>query len=129
MPLHEAAEEAISNEKDRQGARATGQRLVFRGPRGGILGSTLVNNALAHGCEATGLPYRVTAHGLRHSFGNWLKDQGVPTRDIQAVLRHRDPRTTNGYLHTTAEQKTHAVKRLPGRPNQTRHAPTAATGR
>jgi integrase len=61
------------------------------------------------------LGYRVTAHGLRHSFGNWLKNAGVPTRDIQAVLRHADLRTTNGYLHTSTEEKITAISKLPTR--------------
>jgi integrase len=88
---------------------------VFRGPRGGILTSTLINDALTTACQAAGLGYRVTAHGLRHSFANWLKTAGVPTRDIQAALRHRDQRTTATYLHTTDTEKTRAISLLPSR--------------
>jgi integrase len=88
---------------------------VFRGPRGGIITSTLINDALTHGCHAAGLGYRVTAHGLRHSFANWLKTAGVPTRDIQEALRHRDQRTTATYLHTSDGEKTRAINLLPSR--------------
>ena len=115
LPLHPEAETAIQDQKTRLGAYATGQELVFRGPRGGIITSTLVNDALTHGCTKASLGYRVTAHGLRHSFGNWLKNAGVPTRDIQAVLRHADLRTTNGYLHTSTEEKITAIAKLPRR--------------
>jgi integrase/recombinase XerD len=70
-------------------------------PRGGIITSTLINDALNVACEKATLGYRVTAHGLRHSFANWLKSAGVPIRDIQEALRHRDQRTTATYLHTS----------------------------
>jgi site-specific recombinase XerD len=43
---------------------------------------------------------------------------GVPTRDIQAVLRHADLRTTNGYLHTSTEEKITAIAKLPPRHKQ-----------
>ena len=37
------------------------------------------------------------------------------SRDIQAALRHRDQRTTAGYLHTSDDEKTTAINLLPGR--------------
>jgi integrase len=92
---------------------------IFRGPRGGILGSTLLNDALTHGCDKADLGYRVTIHGLRHSIANWLKTAGVPTPDIQAVLRHTDPRTTATYLHTSTQERTQAINKLPHRPTRT----------
>jgi integrase len=116
MPLHPEAETAL---KDALRVRAVGEpgsALVFTGPHGGIIGSTLINDALAYGCEEAGLGYRVTAHGLRHSLANWLKTAGVPLRDIQATMRHRDLRTTARYLHTSDEEKGDAIGRLSGRP-------------
>ena len=71
---------------------------------------------LTHGCTEAGSGYRVVIHGLRHSVTNWLKTAGVPTPDIQATLRHADPRTTATYLHTSAEERTQAINKLPGRP-------------
>jgi site-specific recombinase XerD len=65
--------------------------------------------------SVAGLGYRVTAHGLRHSFANWLKTAGVPTRDIQEALRHRDQRTTAAYLHTSDGEKPRAINLLPSR--------------
>jgi integrase len=114
MPLHPEAETALRHALD-QTPDASPDALVFRGPRGGIITSTLINDALTHGCQQAGLGYRVTAHGLRHSFANWLKTAGVTTRDIQAALRHRDQRTTAAYLHTSDDEKTIAINLLPGR--------------
>jgi integrase len=115
MPLHPEAETALRDALDQLPDTAPGS-LVFRGPRGGIITSSLINDALTHGCQAAGLGYRVTAHGLRHSFANWLKTADVPTRDIQEALRHRDQRTTATYLHTSDGEKTRAINRLPSRP-------------
>jgi len=115
LPLHTEAETAIQNQINRLPIPATGSELLFRGPRGGTITTTLINDALTHGCQTARLGYRVTAHGLRHACGNWLKNAGVPTRDIQAVLRHADQRTTNGYLHTSTEEKTTAIAKLPKR--------------
>jgi integrase/recombinase XerC len=114
MPLHPEAASALRHALDTN-AEASPEDLAFRGPRGGVITSTLINDALTHGCQAAGLGYRVTAHGLRHSFANWLKTAGVPTRDIQAALRHRDQRTTATYLHTSDDEKTTAINLLPGR--------------
>ena len=104
MPLHPEAEAALRHALD-QAPDESPETLVFRGPRGGIITSTLINDALTAGCQASGLGYRVTAHGLRHSFANWLKTAGAPTRDIQEALRHRDQRTTATYLHTSDTEK------------------------
>jgi integrase len=77
LPLHEEAKTAIKAQIALLGEHATGAELVFRGPRGGIITSTLINDALTFGCTQAGLGYRVTAHGLRHSFANWLKVRGI----------------------------------------------------
>jgi integrase len=116
MRLHPEAEQAIKDELAVRVPRGREDLQIFRGPRGGILGSTLLNDALTHGCTKAGVGYRVTIHGLRHSIANWLKTAGVPTPDIQATLRHADPRTTAAYLHTSAEERTQAINQLPGRP-------------
>src|SRR3954452_7133758 len=114
MPLHAEAEAALRDALDHLPDTSPGA-LLFHGPRGGIITSTLINDALTDGCKAAGLGYRVTAHGLRHSFANWLKTAGVPTRDIQEALRHRDQRTTAAYLHTSDGEKTRAINLLPSR--------------
>jgi integrase len=116
MPLHPEPEQAIKDQLTARAPRNREDLQIFRGPRGGILGSTLLNDALTHGCKQADLGYRVTIHGLRHSIANWLKTAGVPTPDIQATLRHTDPRTTATYLHTSAQERTQAINKLPSRP-------------
>ena len=48
-----------------------------------------------------GLSGRITPHCLRHSFATHLMEQGVEQRNIQALLGHRDPKSTEVYLHVS----------------------------
>lgn len=48
-----------------------------------------------------GLSSKATPHCLRHSFATHLMEQGVEQRNIQALLGHRDPKSTEVYLHVS----------------------------
>jgi site-specific recombinase XerD len=45
-----------------------------------------------------GLP-RMSPHVLRHTFATELLDEGFSIREVQALMRHRNLRTTEIYLH------------------------------
>lgn len=47
------------------------------------------------------LPKKATPHSLRHSFATHLMEAGVESRLIQALLGHRDPKSTEIYLHVS----------------------------
>ena len=53
--------------------------------------------------KRTSISKRVTPHSLRHSFATHLMEEGVDLRYIQALLGHRDPKSTILYLHISSK--------------------------
>lgn len=47
---------------------------------------------------------RYTPHSCRHGLGSILGAEGIPSLAISAILGHRDPKTTDRYVHQSAEQ-------------------------
>lgn len=66
---------------------------------GGYLDSSSVEQKLRACLRKTSIKKHVTPHSLRHSFATHLMEDGVEIRIIQALLGHRDPRSTEIYLH------------------------------
>lgn len=71
--------------------RFTGQYLTV---------STL-EQVIRRSVAEAGLPKGITPHSLRHSFATHLMEAGVEQRNIQALLGHRDPKSTEVYLHVS----------------------------
>ena len=70
---------------------------VFTGERGsGLTPGAIAKIVQSAGVEAE-LPLPVHPHMLRHSCGYYLAEQGLPTRDIQEYLGHRNIQHTVRY--------------------------------
>lgn len=67
---------------------------------GQYLTVSTLEQVIRHSASAAGLS-GVTPHCLRHSFATHLMEQGVEQRNIQALLGHRDPKSTEVYLHVS----------------------------
>lgn len=60
-----------------------------------------VRSILRSACQKAGISRRITPHALRHSFATHLMDHGVAIPRIQALLGHKDIKTTLIYTHLT----------------------------
>jgi integrase len=56
---------------------------------------TLIGKRANVAVNAAGKP--ASAHDLRRSFGQRMADAGLPMRDLQAIMRHEDSKTTEKY--------------------------------
>ncbi|MBR3806858.1 MAG: site-specific integrase, partial [Lachnospiraceae bacterium] len=58
-----------------------------------------VQQYLRNTCKKAGIDKHISPHSLRHAFATHLLENGVEFRYIQTLLGHRDPKSTEVYLH------------------------------
>ena len=58
-----------------------------------------VQQYLRNTCKKAGITKHISPHTLRHAFATHLLENGVEFRYIQTLLGHRDPKSTEVYLH------------------------------
>ena len=63
------------------------------------LTASAVQQFLRQTCHNAGFKKNITPHTLRHAFATHLLENGVEFRYIQTLLGHRDPKSTEVYLH------------------------------
>ena len=57
--------------------------------------------------------FTVTCHSLRHSMASHLNDKGTDILVIQSILGHASPRSTEPYIHPSADRVRKALEKLP----------------
>lgn len=70
---------------------------LFQNERGEMLTTGAIDKIIKRAGELAELPLPVHPHMLRHSCGYYLAEQGLPTRDIQEYLGHRNIQHTVRY--------------------------------
>ena len=68
---------------------------------GSYLTASALEKVMRQAVSDAGLPAKATPHSLRHSFATHLMERGVERQYIQALLGHRDPKSTEIYLHVS----------------------------
>lgn len=73
--------------------------------RGRLIPGT-ISEMVKAGLRAVGLDHpQWTAHSLRHTAGTTAVDLGATIGEVQALLRHSDSKTSEGYAHMALERK------------------------
>ena len=118
VKIGRATEEAIRDYLEARG-EADGKAPLFVSEsdrnRGGRMATKSISRIAKNGLKAAGFnSKRLTAHSFRHSAATIAYDNGVTIAQIGQTLRHRDPRTTEIYLHTIDRAKNNMEIMLDG---------------
>src|ERR1700691_2081232 len=90
-------------------ARPKGDYLFASWRKGRHMTSSALSQACRDASKYSGIPKRITAHTLRHSFATHLLENGTDTRVIQALLGHSRIDTTARYTMVS----THVIAATP----------------
>jgi len=82
---------------------AEAEGLIVESPRGGSYSPGATRKVILRANDACGTP-GVSPHRLRGTFASSLAELGVPLTDIQRALRHKDSKTTMGYVEPDMER-------------------------
>lgn len=77
--------------------RYPGSRYLFPNERGEHISTGAIAKIIERVGELAEMPMQIHPHMLRHSCGYYLAELGMPTRDIQEYLGHRQIQNTVRY--------------------------------
>ncbi|MCY0916429.1 tyrosine-type recombinase/integrase [Massilia antarctica] len=93
------------------GARRVPQGLIAPGKHGNPLPNGFARYSMQRANAATSLT-GITPHRLRGTCATLLSEEGTPIQTLQAVMRHKDPKTTMAYLEVNMEIASRAQDRI-----------------
>ncbi|MFI5783746.1 tyrosine-type recombinase/integrase [Nocardia sp. NPDC051570] len=86
---------------------------MFREPLGAPMTPDALNELFEALCRRAGLSRSISPHQGRHGFASNLADSGAMLDEIQALLGHAEPSSSQPYLHPSADRLRSAVDRIP----------------
>ncbi|WP_433574240.1 tyrosine-type recombinase/integrase [Nocardia brasiliensis] len=103
-------------ERDKQPAAANCDFLLvnlFRKPLGAPMSVDALNELFEALSRRAGLERAITPHQARHGFASNLADTGAALDEIQSLLGHSSPESSQPYLHPAMQRLRDAVERVP----------------
>ncbi len=88
------------------------EQRLFATSKSGKITPSYVNQIIREAKEEAGLPGKVTAHTLRHSFASRLVKENCNLVYVQKLLGHADLRTTSIYTHAKMDDLVGSVDLL-----------------
>jgi integrase len=107
IPLHESAVYILNA---RQGRNTSPFVFTLNGQR--ILEDWLTHLFKRYVRHAKLADDRLHFHSLRHTFATWLVQSGASLYEVQRLLGHSNPRTTEVYSHLASSELHKTVERL-----------------
>ncbi len=86
---------------------------LFRPPLGAPMKPGAFNEFFESLSVRAGLERAITPHQCRHGFASNLADSGALLDEIQGLLGHANPVSSQPYLHPSADRLRRAVERVP----------------
>jgi len=86
---------------------------LFRQPLGAPMKPGAINELFKSLSVRAGLKRAISPHQCRHGFASNLADSGALLDEIQGLLGHANPASSQRYLHPSADRLRGAVERVP----------------
>jgi integrase/recombinase XerC len=104
VPIGEPALAALAQWRRHLPAENGPHGPIFTNLRGARITTRSIELIVARLLARSGVPNRITPHGLRHSFATHLLDHGADLRSIQEMLGHASLTTTQRYTHVSVNR-------------------------
>lgn len=85
---------------------------LFREPVGAPMSTGAINELFERLCRRAKLSRSITPHQARHGFASNLADSGASLDEIQELLGHASPSSSEPYLHPSPDRVRSAVERV-----------------
>ncbi len=111
--LDPPTEELLRRWKDVRRRYAAGRPHLFTTLRGRAVDRRYCWEMVGRYARRAGIEQHVHPHMLRHTFASELLTEGFNIRQVQALLRHSDIRTTSVYLHVRDQELAEKIRARP----------------